>query len=116
MNHVHASSKSLIVAIILLTIFTFQQQQLFASTSFSDPNYNNFNTIITNVIEGDTLDNSTEYTSEGCDEGYGYEVDDENPICEPLGQTQEEKENETKSHIFCEALGCPYNPPSPYVS
>lgn len=159
MSNLYACSKSQIVAaiIVLLTIFTFEQQQLYAYY-FSDFKDNNFNHISTNVTERDTLDistadqdkktirfaltdpperdedilNSTDsntngtsivdnkkndrYTSEGCSPGYGYEVGDENPICEPLSQNKEEKDNQTESAVFCEALGCPYNPPSPDVS
>jgi hypothetical protein len=59
------------------------------------------------------MPNAMEYTSEGCSPGYGYAIAEENPICKPLAQTQGEKDNQTKSVIFCEALGCPYNPPSP---
>lgn len=157
MSNLYACSKSQIVAAIfvLLTIFTFEQQQLYAYY-FSDFKDNNFNHISTNVT--DTLDISTadqdkktvrfalidsperdgdilnsidsnsngtsivdnkknnRYTSEGCSPGYGYEVGDENPICEPLSRSKEEKDNQTESAVFCEALGCPYNPPSPYVS
>jgi hypothetical protein len=153
-SNLYVCSKSRIVAaiIVLLTIFTFEQQQLYAYF-FSDFKDNNFNHISTNVTERDTpnvstadqdkktvklasidtpdrdedIPNSTDsnsngtsivdnkknnrYTSEGCSSGYGYEVGDENPICEPLSQSKED--NQT---VFCEALGCPYNPPSPYVS
>jgi hypothetical protein len=116
------------VIILLLTIFTFEQGQLLNGyTYFSDSINYNINHIPTNVAEGDIFNivssNDTsiidsmrkKFTSEGCSPGYGYEVDDENPICRPLAQTKGETDNQTKSAIFCEALGCPYNPPSPYV-
>lgn len=53
------------------------------------------------------------YTTEGCNHGYGYKVDDENPICVPLEQMSGLENNESKSPIFCDALGCPYSPPRP---
>jgi hypothetical protein len=53
------------------------------------------------------------YTSEGCSRGFGYAINDTNPICKPLGHTYEEIKNLTKSAPFCEALGCPFNPPRP---
>jgi hypothetical protein len=48
-------------------------------------------------------------TSEGCAEGWGYYVDDPNPICEPLDAIGE---GPPKDLAFCAALGCPYNPPN----
>lgn len=114
------------VIILLLTIIAFQQgQQLNAYIYSSDSISYNINHIPTSVAEGDIFNivssNDTsivdsmkkKFTSEGCRSGYGYEVNDENPICRPLAQTKEEKDNITKSAIFCEALGCPYNPPNP---
>ena len=142
--YVYSKSGNATAAIILLlTIFTFEQQQLYAYTYFSNPNDTNFNHIaqiyqgkkiisfgIADTPERDEtlpnsiaynpngiyiIDNKKEYTSRGCDPGFGYEVSDENPICEPLGKTKEERDNQTKFANFCEALGCPFNPPSPYV-
>jgi hypothetical protein len=48
-------------------------------------------------------------TSEGCAEGWGYFVDDPDPICEPIDKIGE---GPPSNKGFCAALGCPYNPPS----
>lgn len=48
-------------------------------------------------------------SSKGCAEGWGYNVDDPDPICEPLDKIGE---GPPKDVGFCAALGCPYNPPN----
>lgn len=48
-------------------------------------------------------------TSEGCAEGWGYYVDNPNPICEPIDKIGE---GPPSNKGFCAALGCPYNPPN----
>ena len=48
-------------------------------------------------------------SSEGCSEGWGYYVDDPNPICEPLDKIGQ---GPPPDQAFCAALGCPYNPPN----
>jgi hypothetical protein len=42
-------------------------------------------------------------------EGWGYYVDDPDPICEPLEKMGEDPPQNVG---FCAALGCPYNPPN----
>ena len=46
-------------------------------------------------------------SSKGCGEGYGYYMDDPDPICEPFDRIGKGPPNS----VFCTALGCPYNPP-----
>lgn len=48
-------------------------------------------------------------SSKGCAKGWGYYVDDPDPICEPLDKI---KEGPPQDVGFCAALGCPYNPPN----
>jgi hypothetical protein len=48
-------------------------------------------------------------SSKGCAEGWGYDVDDPDPICEPLDKIGEAP---PKDVGFCATLGCPYNPPN----
>lgn len=47
-------------------------------------------------------------SSKGCGEGYGYYMDDPDPICEPFDRIGKGPPPNT---VFCNALGCPYNPP-----
>jgi len=47
-------------------------------------------------------------SSKGCGEGYGYYMDDPDPICEPFDRIGKGPPPNT---VFCTALGCPYNPP-----
>jgi hypothetical protein len=47
--------------------------------------------------------------SKGCSEGWGYYVNDPDPICEPLDKIGE---GPPPDQAFCAALGCPYNPPA----
>lgn len=54
------------------------------------------------------------YVSKGCSQGYGYKVDDENPICIPLEQVNGVEDNKTKSATFCETQDCPFNPDHRY--
>jgi hypothetical protein len=54
-----------------------------------------------------STDHST--SSEGCREGFGYYVDDPDPICEPLDKIGKGPPPNT---VFCSSLGCPYNPPN----
>lgn len=54
-------------------------------------------------------DSSREISSEGCGSGFGYYIDDPNPICEP---TDSIGEGPPPGQMFCAALGCPYNPPA----
>jgi hypothetical protein len=62
------------------------------------------------IIVYASLSSSNHSTSlEGCSEGYGYYVDDPDPICEPLDRIGEGPPPNT---VFCSALGCPYNPPN----
>jgi hypothetical protein len=48
-------------------------------------------------------------SSEGCAEGWGYHIDDPDPICEPLDKIGDDP---PQNKGFCAALGCPYNPPN----
>jgi hypothetical protein len=48
-------------------------------------------------------------SSSGCGEGYGYNADDPNPVCEPLDRIGK---GPPPDQAFCAALGCPYNPPA----
>jgi hypothetical protein len=48
-------------------------------------------------------------SSKGCGAGWGYYIDDPNPICEPLDKIGE---GPPPDMAFCAALGCPYNPPA----
>jgi hypothetical protein len=48
-------------------------------------------------------------SSKGCGEGWGYYVDDPNPICEPIDKIGQ---GPPPDQAFCAALGCPYNPPA----
>ena len=62
------------------------------------------------IIAYASLSSSNHSTSsEGCSEGYGYYVDDPDPICEPLDKIGKGPPPNT---VFCSALGCPYNPPN----
>ncbi|MDN5867807.1 MAG: hypothetical protein L0H55_10475, partial [Candidatus Nitrosocosmicus sp.] len=47
-------------------------------------------------------------TSYGCHVGYGYDIYDPNPMCEPLNGSERPPDV-----VYCTALGCPYNPPYP---
>lgn len=59
------------------------------------------------IVYASSLSNHST-SSKGCGEGYGYYVDDPDPICEPLGKIGE---GPPQDALFCAALGCPYNPP-----
>jgi hypothetical protein len=48
-------------------------------------------------------------SSKGCAEGWGYYVDDPDPVCEPLDKIGQGPSQDVG---FCAALGCPYNPPN----
>ena len=48
-------------------------------------------------------------SSSGCGEGYGYNANDPNPVCEPLDRISK---GLPPDQAFCAALGCPYNPPA----
>jgi hypothetical protein len=62
----------------------------------------------TNMTVTEQPEQNRTVTSKGCGEGWGYYVDNPNPICEPLDKLGEGPQNNT---TFCAALGCPYNPP-----
>jgi hypothetical protein len=55
-----------------------------------------------------SLSSNHSISSIGWNEGYGFYVDDPDPICEPLGKIGEGPPQDAP---FCAALGCPYNPP-----
>jgi len=66
--------------------------------------------LVSPLIAYASLSSSNHSTSsEGCSEGYGYYVDNPDPICEPLDKIGKGPPPNT---MFCSALGCPYNPPS----
>jgi hypothetical protein len=65
---------------------------------------------LVNVFVDVSIDEPPQLTSsKGCGEGFGYNVDDPNPICEPIDKI---RQGPPLDMAFCAALGCPYNPPA----